>query len=109
MTSNRTDSPSPHLVEKVSDPLGDHKNDHYRDAEADVTSGFHQDYSQAYCHTHNTSCVVKKRKEIEGSLKTSWSTKIGTGIKVNPNFLKFYCSNYPGKNWHELSMFGEKI
>lgn len=65
ITSNRTDSPSPHLVEKVSDPLGDHKNDHYRDAEADVTSGFHQDYSQAYCHTHNTSCVEKKEKKLK--------------------------------------------
>ena len=51
-----------HLVKEISDPFGDHKDKHYRNTKADVSSRFHQNNSQTDCHSDNTTCKESEKR-----------------------------------------------
>ena len=69
-----------HLVKEISDPFGDHKDKHYRNTKADVSSRFHQNNSQTDCHSDNTTCKESEKRE-----KTVWqlTTKHASWPVVN--------------------------
>ena len=93
-----------HLVKEISDPFGDHKDKHYRNAKADVSSRFHQNNSQTDCHSDNTTCKARKEQKTVRQLiakHASWSAvNRREAVFRKAQARKVLCMPYGKKMWY---------